>query len=53
MLNLTIRHAHFRVIERCLQANKDVFSEKPLALSVEDAFQKLSRVLSAPVRLWR
>ena len=37
VLNLTIHHAHFRVIELCLQAGKDVFSEKPLALSTEEA----------------
>lgn len=37
VLNLTIHHAHFRVIERCLQANKDVFSEKPLSLTTEEA----------------
>src|SRR6185437_12710708 len=37
VLNLTIHHAHFSVIQQCLLANKDVFSEKPLALSTEEA----------------
>jgi predicted dehydrogenase len=37
VLNLTIHHAHFNVIQQCLNANKDVFSEKPLALSTEEA----------------
>jgi predicted dehydrogenase len=37
VLNLTIHHAHFGVIEQCLNHGKDVFSEKPLALSGEEA----------------
>jgi predicted dehydrogenase len=36
VLNLTIHHAHFNLIERCLRGGKDVFSEKPLALSTEE-----------------
>ena len=37
VLNLTIHHVHFEVIQQCLNGGKDVFSEKPLALTTEEA----------------
>jgi predicted dehydrogenase len=58
VINLTIHHAHVRVIEQCLNAGKDVYSEKPLALTREDAQalvalaeQKGRRLLCAPVTI--
>src|SRR5438552_537970 len=37
VVNLSIHHAHFAVIQQCLNAGKDVYSEKPLALTSEEA----------------
>ncbi|HTK07038.1 MAG TPA: Gfo/Idh/MocA family oxidoreductase [Ktedonobacteraceae bacterium] len=37
VVNLTIHHAHASVIAQCLRAGKDVYSEKPLALSAQEA----------------
>jgi len=37
VLNLTIHHAHVAVITQCLNAGKDVHSEKPLALTYPEA----------------
>lgn len=37
VLNLTNPHAHYEVSQACLQAGKHVYSEKPLAMRVEDA----------------
>lgn len=39
VVNLTIHHAHFEVIKQCLNAGKHVFSEKPLSLTSEDAWE--------------
>ena len=39
VINLTIHHAHVEVITRCLNAGKDVFSEKPIALTSGEAWQ--------------
>jgi predicted dehydrogenase len=40
VVNLTIHHAHYAVVKQCLEAGKHVHSEKPLALTHEEA-QKL------------
>jgi len=37
VINLTIHHAHYTVISQCLNAGKDVYSEKPLSLTSEEA----------------
>ena len=39
VINLTIHHAHVEVITKCLNAGKDVYSEKPIALTSEEAWQ--------------
>jgi predicted dehydrogenase len=39
IINLTIHHAHAEVITKCLNAGKDVYSEKPIALTSEEAHQ--------------
>jgi predicted dehydrogenase len=37
VLNLTNPHAHYAVSRACLDAGKHVYSEKPLAMTVQDA----------------
>jgi predicted dehydrogenase len=39
VVNLTIHHAHYDVVTQCLAAGKHVHSEKPLALTYEEAAQ--------------
>lgn len=38
ILNLTNPGSHFMVSKQCLEANRNVYSEKPLATKMEDAF---------------
>lgn len=38
ILNLTNPGSHFKVSKQCLEANRNVYSEKPLATKMEDAF---------------
>src|SRR5689334_18988110 len=37
VLNLTNPHAHYKVSKVCLLAGRSVYSEKPLAMSMEEA----------------
>ena len=37
VVNLTIHHVHAEIIEQILQANKHVYTEKPLAMNYKDA----------------
>lgn len=39
VLNLTNPHAHFSVSRHCIEAGKPVYSEKPLATSMDQAFE--------------
>lgn len=45
ILNLTNPHAHFSVSKTCLEAGYNVYSEKPLSIKMEDAFE-LHRIAS-------
>ncbi|WP_220198641.1 Gfo/Idh/MocA family protein [Ktedonospora formicarum] len=58
VVNLTIHHAHVDVIRKCLLAGKDVYSEKPLALSSKDAWELVElakergrRLICAPITI--
>ncbi len=39
VINLTIHNAHVEVIAQCLNAGKHVYSEKPIALTSEEAWK--------------
>ena len=56
VINLTIHDAHYDVSSRCLKAGKHVYTEKPLALSYEEAKELVAlaeqnglRLSSAPI----
>ena len=58
VVNLTIHHAHVSVITQCLLAGKDVYSEKPLALTSQEAHtlvklaeEKGCRLSCAPITI--
>ncbi len=58
VLNLTNPHEHFQISRACLEAGKHVYSEKPLAMCLEDAEalvalseRKGLRLSGAPSRL--
>ena len=58
VINLTIHSAHVEVIGRCLRAGKDVYSEKPIALSAREAWDLVAlaqqhgrRLGSAPITI--
>ncbi len=51
VLNLTIHHAHVEVITQCLNAGKDVHSEKPLALTYPEAKALVELAAAKGVRL--
>jgi predicted dehydrogenase len=59
VINLTNPHSHFAVSKACLEAGKNVYSEKPLAMAFEEAQQlvALARqrglyLASAPSRIF-
>ncbi len=56
VVNLTIHHAHYTVVKQCLEAGKHVYTEKPLSLTAQEAWelvhlaqQKGVRLSSAPI----
>jgi predicted dehydrogenase len=58
VINLTIHAAHVEVITTCLHAGKHVYSEKPMALTSEEAWklvalveEKGRRLGSAPITI--
>ena len=58
VINLTIHSAHVEVITECLHAGKHVYSEKPMALTSEEAWklvalaeEKGRRLGSAPITI--
>lgn len=51
VLNLTNPRAHLETTSRCLEAGKHVYSEKPLAMKVEEAAQLLALAKQNGVRL--
>jgi predicted dehydrogenase len=51
ILNLTTPQSHFEITSRALQAGKHVYSEKPLALSLDEAERLLETARAQNVRL--
>lgn len=58
VVNLTIHYAHFSVIQQSLNAGKHVYSEKPLSLMAQEAWELVDlasrkglRLSSAPITL--
>jgi predicted dehydrogenase len=51
VVNLTIHHAHKTVTRQCLEAGKHVHSEKPLALTYQDAQSLVDLAAAKELRL--
>ena len=51
VVNLTIHHAHFAVIKQCLLAGKNVYSEKPLSLTSQEAWELVDLAKARGLRL--
>lgn len=51
VVNLTIHHAHYAVTRQCLDGGKHVYSEKPMALTAEEAQELVELARSKGVRL--
>ena len=51
VVNLTIHHAHYDITARCLNADKHVYSEKPLALTYQEAKDLVTLAEQRGVRL--
>ncbi|MFW6097926.1 MAG: Gfo/Idh/MocA family protein [Chloroflexota bacterium] len=51
VVNLTIHHAHYDVTRRCLEAGRHVYSEKPLAMTFEQAQDLVALAKAQGVRL--
>ena len=51
VVNLTIHHAHYEVITRCLEAGKHVHSEKPLSMTTEQAKELVALADARGLRL--
>jgi predicted dehydrogenase len=51
VLNLTNPRSHFEVTRQCLDAGKHVYSEKPLAMSIEDSRQLVALAAAKGMRL--
>jgi predicted dehydrogenase len=51
VVNLTVHHAHYEVSKPALEAGKHVYSEKPLALRVEEARELVELARRQGVRL--
>ncbi len=51
VVNLTIHHAHKAVTTQCLEAGKHVYSEKPLALTYEEAQAQVDLARQKGLRL--
>ncbi len=51
VVNLTIHHAHYTVIKQCLQAGKHVYSEKPLSLTAQEAWELVDLAREKGLRL--
>ncbi len=51
VVNLTIHHAHYAVTAQCVESGKSVYSEKPLAMTSEEARQLVALAQTRGVRL--
>jgi predicted dehydrogenase len=51
VVNLTTHHAHKEVVTKCLEAGKHVHSEKPLALTYDDARELVELAQAKGLRL--